>query len=427
MAFAEIFFLKTWLQGKFNEVLEAVGDIDPVSGGGGSNPTGGQVDVAIQNHFNSALELLRAIKAGTLTAQGLYRLYADGHSATLLTGVNSVYNSGSRFYRSTSKLDGLFHFDGSGTVLTTNQNANVTYGAFSIDTNNASTQYDVTNFKFGTSSLKLVGASNQFLNVSPTTPGSQDFTLNAWVRFDSMAATQCLLAVGNNKSLAFRLTTTTMDLQFSTDGSNYTTLTSNALSWNTGQWYHLEWVRSGTTIYFFVDGVGVGTGTIGAVTVSSQVGGKMGRSNNGSNEQFDGNIDELAWRIGEALHTSNFTPPVAATTDLEINSITLTSPAIVTDASPSNIHVMLAIDDLTFGDTITVNTDLIVSLSRDNGANYQAVTMQKWGTWQPSNNQTLYGGVIDTFSIPAGTNLKYKIQTANSKRMFFYGDALAWF
>jgi len=81
------------------------------------------------------------------------------------------------------------------------------------------------------------------------------------------------------------------------------------------QWTHLAWVRSGTTLTSYVNGVAGGTSTVSgtqtgaATTTPIYVGNKDG---NLANYGTIGYIDDLRVTNGYARYTANFTPPTAA-------------------------------------------------------------------------------------------------------------------
>jgi len=90
--------------------------------------------------------------------------------------------------------------------------------------------------------------------------GAGDFSIDTWVRFNSVAAnTQLIghqdLSVSNQDwVIMYRPGSTALNFEWTTDGSS--TKTRGGV-WNpsTGTWYHLAFVRSGSTLYIFIDGV----------------------------------------------------------------------------------------------------------------------------------------------------------------------------
>jgi hypothetical protein len=75
-------------------------------------------------------------------------------------------------------------------------------------------------------------------------------------------------------------------------------------------WTHIAFVRSGTTLTCFLNGVSVGTTTTASSIGSASAGSYIGSSQSGN--YWFGYIDDLRVTKGYARYTSNFTPPTAA-------------------------------------------------------------------------------------------------------------------
>ena len=81
-------------------------------------------------------------------------------------------------------------------------------------------------------------------------------------------------------------------------------------------WYHIAWVRSGTSIYCFIDGVAqsltvsiaIGSGALPDLTSPLQIGYNIPYGFGGA-EYFSGYIAEVRVSKGIARWTANFTPP----------------------------------------------------------------------------------------------------------------------
>jgi len=153
--------------------------------------------------------------------------------------------------------------------------------------------------------------------------GTGDFTIEAWCRFDSAADIAIVSGRGpTNGSLMFRrLGDNTLRL-----GRNNVAfdLNSAALSWSTGQFYHLATVKNGGTAYLFRDGVQVATGSNTqsySMTAGSDSNWAVGAGQSNSNDStlglfINGYIDELRITKGVARYTANFTPPTAPFPDI---------------------------------------------------------------------------------------------------------------
>jgi hypothetical protein len=80
-----------------------------------------------------------------------------------------------------------------------------------------------------------------------------------------------------------------------------TTLTLNA-------WNHLAWVRSGNTLYFYLNGTQDGSVGINYTLTSGSIGLTIGKQGNAASYYLNGYISEVEIYAGIALHTAAFTP-----------------------------------------------------------------------------------------------------------------------
>lgn len=194
-------------------------------------------------------------------------------------------------------------------------------------------QLDTAQTKFGTSSVLFDGAGDR-----STIPASADwnfgvgnFTIDFWVRFNSTSGTQefisqyippnfqdqWLIEISAGKLIIFS--------NVSNNVTAYYTMT-NTWSVNTGQWYHLAFVRSGSSIYIFIDGISQALTAITAVGTSTFPNVATGTLNIGYKETgyVNGWMDEIRIQKGEAYWTSNFTPPSSEYNNLTTNIKTIT-------------------------------------------------------------------------------------------------------
>jgi hypothetical protein len=153
--------------------------------------------------------------------------------------------------------------------------------------------------------------------------GTGDFTVEAWCRFDSAGDVAIVSGRGpTNGSFMFRrLADNTLRLGRNNQAFD---LSSAALSWSTGQFYHLATVKSGGTAYLFRDGVQVATGsntqsytmTTGSDSNWAVGAGQAIPSQSTLGLFINGYIDDLRITKGIARYTANFTPPTAPFPDI---------------------------------------------------------------------------------------------------------------
>lgn len=165
-------------------------------------------------------------------------------------------------------------------------------------------------------SIKFSGGESLATNSGTNVPtGTGAYTVEGWVYFTSLSTTQGF--IGNTSTGGFGFA------MGQTNGGNvngmriYKTVTGDneycVYNWAVNTWYHVATVRSGTTIYFFVNGVqqttqagaGGSTGSWSWVTGTATRFGSNGTS--AATEPLTGYLSN--WRTSNtALYTSNFTP-----------------------------------------------------------------------------------------------------------------------
>ncbi len=181
--------------------------------------------------------------------------------------------------------------------------------------------------KFGTSSLRIDGVNGSYAGAAVTKPhgdfqiGSDDFTLDFWVRLDSAATTQHLFCGGIGSNYLPLIwhdgTTGQVNLNLSSDNASWNI--ANNLVFGTiasTTQTHIAVTRSGSTVYAFVNGtlgltVAVSTASLWpSAAVPTPF---LGRNVAGT-QSLAGYIDEFRLKRGQAAWTSSFAPPAAAHT-----------------------------------------------------------------------------------------------------------------
>ena len=179
-----------------------------------------------------------------------------------------------------------------------------------------------TEFKYGSTSLRMTGGRITYSDNAAFTLGSADFTIETWIRTDSIATGFTIGcqrdAGGVNEAWGLWWDQPSGDLkfQYSLDGSNSQPAIARAWSPSANTWYHVALVRSGSDLLMFVDGTQLGTTatitgsiydssrplTVGALELSS-----------GYIYQLTGYMDNFRLTVGVARYTADFTPGDAIT------------------------------------------------------------------------------------------------------------------
>ncbi len=167
---------------------------------------------------------------------------------------------------------------------------------------------DTTIKRFGTGSLELDGNSD-YLTI-PDSPdwdiGTGAFTIDFWINFNSISLGQDFIAIN---TIGFLIRWGAMG------GSNLGVLFNNvwiineAWSPSTSTWYHIAVTRSASDVRLFVDGTQLGSTGSSSFNIASSQALTIGRFGTNPAEYVNGYMDEIRIVKGEAIWTSNFTPP----------------------------------------------------------------------------------------------------------------------
>lgn len=206
----------------------------------------------------------------------------------------------------------MLHLDGvDGATATTDESDSAHTIIF-----NGDAQLDTAQKKFGLSSLLLDGVGD-YISCADSDDWfllNGDFTVDQQVRFSSVATDQPFVsqrADGNTLWYMQWLQSTGELTIFDYESG---TKAKYRASWSPSinTWYHIAFVRSGTTCFMFVDGVSQSVtidtawNSPGNITAPLDI----GHTSEGNNF-LSGWIDEQRISKGIARWTSNFTPPSA--------------------------------------------------------------------------------------------------------------------
>jgi hypothetical protein len=145
--------------------------------------------------------------------------------------------------------------------------------------------------------------------------GSGDFTIEAYIRPDTVSATGAMGGQRETGALNYAWAIGTFpasDLYFgyTTDGvTGLVFQSTHGMSANT--WYHVAWCRNGANLRIFVDGSQIGaTHNIGTATLfNSTKTMKIGSFNDSPSSFYAGHMQDFCITKGFAKYTANFTPP----------------------------------------------------------------------------------------------------------------------
>ena len=106
----------------------------------------------------------------------------------------------------------------------------------------------------------------------------------------------------------------------------------------------------------------------------------------------------------------------------QTTSTTIVSNAFTASSAPSQSRIVVFQENI---DSVTLNTDIIASISRDGGSNFTNVTLSDEGYITGASGQRILSGTVSVAGQPSGTNMRWKLALANNKTKI-HGVSLSW-
>ena len=220
------------------------------------------------------------------------------------------------------------------------------------------------------------------------------------------------------------------------------TYPASAWSWTSGSvlsdgWHHFAVVQNGTAPKFYIDGVEDTT----ALNVSSNPSAWCDDSSDaldttfigarafsgGADTKFTGMIDDIRYYQNLTLSATNISAiynygsgTEADKPALSTLNMTLISEQTVAEASPNNARMVILEEDV---NPITLNTDIKVYASNDDGSNWHQGTLSDEGDYD--TNKRILVADFD-ISAQSSTDMVYKIETLNNKDCKIHATGLSW-
>jgi hypothetical protein len=205
----------------------------------------------------------------------------------------------------------LLHFDGADGSTTFTDVTGKTWTAFN------QTQIDTAQSKFGGASGLFDGSADYIAtpNHADFDLTNQDFTIEGWVRFVSLAGVQQVFSrwLGGQNQIGF-WAGAGFGVYISTTGSNSILALPYTSFPAINTWYHYAVCRSGADLKLFINGTQAGsTYNIGTSALHSSTNAlSIGADALGN---LNGHHDDFRWTTGTGRYTSAFTPPTEAHPD----------------------------------------------------------------------------------------------------------------
>ncbi len=113
---------------------------------------------------------------------------------------------------------------------------------------------------------------------------------------------------------------------------------------------------------------------------------------------------------------------ITATAPGSTSSTTIVSNAFTAGSAPTSSRVVVFQENV---DSVTINTDIIASVSRDGGTTFTTVTLADSGYVTGSSGQRILTGVANVSGQPSGTSMRWKLALANNASKV-HGVSLQW-
>jgi len=276
--------------------------------------------------------------------------------------------------------------------------------------------------KFGTYSVAGNATTSTFMRTATNSNfafGSNDFTIETWFWSSNVTSSPFGNAAASG---IFGSTAQEYVIYVATDGKLGAYMSNNGSAWNifnghvygpalsTSTWHHVAMVRNSGATKVYLDGTAIGDfNTNNLTSISSNainIGSDIGTGTGAQSWGLNGYLD--SFRVSNnARYTSNFTPHTSDHTAGTSNATGSFEGVAITAASTSKMGAVLTYQD--FQGTNTLNTDIVLKLSANNGSNYSTATL----TALPDFATGIKMAKVNDLSVTAGTQLKYKLEFAN--------------
>jgi hypothetical protein len=175
-----------------------------------------------------------------------------------------------------------------------------------------------TTFKFGYSSLRLLSGSIEYIHNESFNLLSNNFTLETWLRTDTIASDFGIFSFGQNATnytwdFYWSQTSGGAVFDWTTDGTSGTS-SSLTYTWTPtiNTWYHVALVRNSNDLVLYIDGTAISTQSITDTIFNSDVAVLKVGARPDATAKFEGYLDEVRITNGVARYTTAFTAPTEA-------------------------------------------------------------------------------------------------------------------
>lgn len=406
--------------------------------------------VSDKNEANTLINAFRIAVNGALSVQkmvdGIVDEYEDESGIDTVNSLNESYDSTDDYYSPTAlytlTTSPYFHAkcnDSDSNTTVTDNGTGSNNGVASTNTVNLSVTGKINNaFEFN-GSTEYVTLNSLQTDIESDTSGSISLWFNpsstaiGWLFVMSDMSQQAnhisIYKSGNNLNIYAQQASEVKWVQ------TYTTTIT------TGTWYHVALVQNGTSPKLYFNGVDVtnlSTTTDTTFWFADNSAnfdyislGSIYNQNLASWEHFfNGKMDDVRYYQNKALTSDEVKAIYNAGTGTEddqpesgADNLTLISDTFTAEAQPDFGRIVLLEEDV---DSITINTDLKAYATRDGGTSWVEGTLVDEGDYDASKKILVADFDFTASGVGTGTNMEYKLVTANNKDLKLHASALTW-
>ena len=196
---------------------------------------------------------------------------------------------------------------------------------------------------------------------------------------------------------------------------------------NLNEYHWYAFIRTGAYVDFYLDGISYGHWDIGLSTdlYTSLSNFGIGIDPSWSwpgvgDSPVKGQIDDLIFKVGDKIYT-DYIVPTQAYSNLLVPGFTMYSVNQIFSIVPSVVEIILLLEEI---DSIVLNTDLKLSVSRDNKVTYTEAILNV----QEDITSTLkiVTASIDVSSQLSGSDFTYKLESFNFKDFKIRGIGVSY-
>ncbi|MFO7969962.1 MAG: LamG domain-containing protein [Candidatus Izemoplasmatales bacterium] len=360
--------------------------------------------------------------------------YEDESGIDTVSSTGEKYDSANDLYSPDGTLDSntklVLHCNGAdeSTTFTDSSPSEHTVTA------HGTAQLDTAEKKFGTAS-GLFDGNSDYLSIPDSNDwdiwgsNSDNWTIDFWVKHNSLpTGGGAMPYMSQRQSSSERWEFWMFEgygLWFALRTSDTYVATLQGAEITDTNWHHVAMCKVGSSYGMYLDGTQTGylsySGTktfAGSLQIAwASMGGI-----------FDGHLDEIRIVHSNAFNAS----PDSGKTDTItvptseyglLQNMSLISNSVSAESQPDSARIFIFEED---DDTITLNTDLKAYVSRDDGDTWAEATLLDESDYDISK-RVLTGTVdLSASGIGSGTDMIYKLDTANNKDLKIHGTGLLW-